>query len=130
MATVEPTVAIASVDPEFAPKLCERLISDYCRVIVVKNMRRLAERIRETEIHVAVVDLDLTYGSCRDLLEELRSLDKHLGLIIVADHCSQEDEIYLRSNGVMYLAFKPAEPARLAPIVEESARNVAKKRCF
>ncbi len=30
----------------------------------------------------------------------------------------------------MYLAFKPAEPARLAPIVEESARNVAKKRYF
>jgi len=128
MAIIEPTVAIASIDPEFSPELSMKLASDNCRVIVATDIGQLVERIMEADVHVAVVDLDLSNGDCRRLIEELKKLDRHLGLIVVADHCSQEDEIYLRSSGILYLAFKPAEAEGLAEIVKESARNAAKKR--
>ncbi len=128
MAALEPTVLIASVDPELAPELCERLTSNNCRVLLVTNVGRLAERVMETDVHVAVLDLDMTGGEYRHLLEDLRSFDRHLALIVVAARCSEEEEVYLRSNGVLYLAFKPAEPDRLAEIVDESARTVARKR--
>jgi DNA-binding NtrC family response regulator len=128
MALIEPTVAVASVDSELAPELCARLASGNCRVILVTNIGRLAERIREAEVHVAVVDLDMTAGEYRRLVEDLRSLDRHLRLIVVAARCSEKDEIYLRSHGVLYLAFKPTEAERLAQIIEESARDAARKR--
>ncbi len=125
---MEPTVAIASTDPDLAPELCERLAANNCRVVLVTNIGRLAERVMETDVHVAVVDLDMTGGECRHLVEDLRGLDRHLGLIIVAARCSEEDEVYLRSNGVQYLAFKPTQAERLAKIVDESARKAAKQR--
>lgn len=127
---MEPTVAIASIDPDLAPELCERLTSDNCRVLLVTDIGRLAQRVRETEVHVAVVDLDMIGDEYRHLVEDLRSIDRHLGLIAVAARCSEEEEVYLRSNGVSYLAFKPMEPGRLAEIVNESARCAAKKRYF
>jgi len=130
MGMIEPTVAIASTDPELAPELCERLTSSNCRVILVTNIGRLAERVKETDVHVAVVDLDMTGGEHRRLVEQLRTLDRHLGLIVVAGRCSEEDEVYLRSKGVSYLAFKPAEPDRLAEIVDESARKAARKKYY
>lgn len=125
---MEPTIAIASTDPDLGPELCERLTLNNCRVLLVTDVRRLAERIRETEVHVAVVDLDMTGGGYRHLVEDLRKLDRHLGLIAVAGQCSEDDEAYLRSNGVSYVALKPAEPGRLAEIVNEYARNAARKR--
>jgi DNA-binding response OmpR family regulator len=125
---MEPTVAIASTDPDLAPELCERLTSDNCRVLLVTDVGRLAERVRETEVHVAVVDLDSTGDEYRQLVESLKRLDRHLGLIAVAARCSEDDEVYLRSHGVSYLALKPTEPERLAEIVNESARSAARKR--
>jgi DNA-binding response OmpR family regulator len=130
MSLFEPTVAIISTDPDLAPELCARLASRNCRVILVTSIERLAEHVRETEVHVVVVDLDMTGGECLHLLQDLKGLNRHLGLIVVAGRCSQEDEIYLRSNGVLYLAFKPVEPGHLAEIVRQSARNVARKRLY
>ncbi len=127
---MEPTVAIASTDPNLAPELCERLTADNCRVLLVTSAGRLAERVRETDVHVAVLDLDLAGPEYRHLLEDLRKLNRHLGLIAVTARCSEDDEVYLRSNGVSYVAFKPAEPGRLAQIVNESARSAARKRYF
>jgi hypothetical protein len=77
---------------------------------------------------VAVVDLDVSNGEFRPLVEGLRTLDRHLGLIVAARYCSEEDERYLRGNGVVYMAFKPAEIGALAQIVRESARKAAKQR--
>jgi DNA-binding response OmpR family regulator len=128
MATIKPTVAIASTDPRFATELSERLVSENCRVMIVSNMGRLAEQIKEAEVHVAVVDLDLPDGQCRRLVEGLKSLDRHLGLIVAAKYCSEEDERYLRASGVSYMAFKPMEPGALTQIVRESARKAARQR--
>lgn len=128
MAAVEPTVAIASVDPKLAPQLGERLASDNCRVIIVSSIERLAERVKEGEVHVAVVDLDMNSGDFRHVVKDLKSLDRHLELIVAAEHCSEKDEIYLRSSGVLYVASKPAEPEPLARIVKESARKAARQR--
>jgi len=128
MATVEPIVAIASADPKFAPQLGEKLVSNNCRVIIVSDMERLAERVKEGEVHVAVVDLDMSYGDFRHVVKDLKGLDRHLELIVAAEHCSERDEIYLRSSGVLYVAFKPAEPEPLARIVKESARKAARQR--
>lgn len=128
MATIKPTVAIASTDPRFAAELSERLVSENCRVIIVSDMERLAEQIREAEIHVAVVDLDRADGQCRRLVEGLKNLDRHLGLIVSAKYCSEEDERHLRASGVCYMAFKPMEPGALTQIVRESARRSARQR--
>lgn len=128
MAMIEPTVAIASADPKFGPGLSDELISHNCRVIIVSSMARLVEHVKEAEVHVAVVDLDVSNGGGRRLVKELKTLDRHLGLIVAAAYCSEEDEIYLRTNGVSYVAFKPTPPGPLARIVEKSARKAAKER--
>jgi DNA-binding response OmpR family regulator len=128
MSTIEPTVAIASIDTKFTSQLSERLVSDNCRVIVVSEMNRLAEQIRGADVHVAVVDLDAGNGQCRRLIEDLRALDRHVGLIVAARYCSEDDEVFLRMNGVSYVAPKPTEFASLAKIVRKSATKVARQR--
>ncbi|MFC1671849.1 hypothetical protein ACFL01_01810 [Planctomycetota bacterium] len=117
------TAALVSEDLELFGDLPKTLTHQGHRVLTSTGIVELDRFIRRHTLDVLVIDLKLDDAQGHGLIALMRERCPRATIIVIAESCTPELELKLRSYGVVHISLRPVDTGLLSELVTHCIAN-------
>lgn len=111
--------SILIVDDEFGVRESFRMIlKPYYEVYVAPGGKEALKTIKEREIHLITLDLNMPKLSGIETLREIRKIDDEVPIIIITGYGTQQDQKEALHYGVRDFILKPFSTSKIIIVID------------